>query len=396
MRLNNLYRYKDNIDPLSEEKGEHPQVDREVGSVIVFRRKNSNIEVLLGTRKAEPEVGEWVYPGGHIEDGETAEQGAARELEEESGVKVSPDKLIYIADHHEPKRSKITHIYAIEVDSDTKAKASTDLGNVEWVKIEDIPNLAFDGEKYVYKAFTKLFGLQQESYDAIKYANMIFENHQQIDLRKGVLIAFEGIDGVGKSTQCANLKDWLEKHNYDVAETHWASSDYLKKPLKKMKKDRALDHKLYSLMHAADFIERYNSKIEPALKQGNVVICDRYYYSSMVRDSLRGIDKSFHEQIFKDIRKPDIILYCRGNIDTCFGRLINDKGMSYYGIGMDLKLGKTMEENCIIYQKKMDKLYHQILANEANCHKVNMEGSKSEIFDAIKAIVKGYGIGRDQ
>ena len=59
---------------------------RVTGTVAVFRRSDKGIEVLIGKRSKDPKKDSWVLPGGHIEKWESDQEGALRELEEETGI----------------------------------------------------------------------------------------------------------------------------------------------------------------------------------------------------------------------------------------------------------------------------------------------------------------------
>src|SRR6188472_1758495 len=82
---------------------------------------------------------------------------------------------------------------------------------------------------------------------------------------RGLLIAFEGPDGSGKTTQRKLLERWLESRNQPVVSTRWASSPLVKPLLKVRKKIRTLSTEEYSLLHAVDFRHRVENAILPAL-----------------------------------------------------------------------------------------------------------------------------------
>jgi dTMP kinase len=208
--------------------------------------------------------------------------------------------------------------------------------------------------------------------------------------KKGLLIVFEGIDGSGKSTQTEILKKWLEKEEgYKVVSTAWNSSKIMKKAIKAAKEKRMMTPILYSLMHAADMVIRYQDEIAPALMENKIVICDRYIYTSMVRDKARGIDiDSMITEIYKDLRQPDLVFHCVVPIHLAFTRLIKDKGLSYYGTGMDLNLSDNKEENYLKYAELLNKLYNEILPLVPHYHKINMNRDINQISEEIKNIMK--------
>jgi dTMP kinase len=214
--------------------------------------------------------------------------------------------------------------------------------------------------------------------------------------KRGLLIVFEGIDGAGKSTQVDQLIKWLEKdQGYAVTYSKWNSSKLMKPVIDKAKDKRELTPLLYSLLHASDMVYRYNHEICPALAANKIVICDRYIYTSIVRDKARGVDVEFLNKIYKDFREPDILFHCVVPIHVAFGRLVKEKGLSYYGSGMDLNLADNREENYVKYEHILDKYYKQVLPAMNGYVKLEMRKSIPEIFDDIKATVtKKFGIGR--
>src|SRR5881296_139753 len=94
--------------------------------------------------------------------------------------------------------------------------------------------------------------------------NMMFTEESD----PGLLIAFEGLDGSGKTTQRKLLKAWLESNGEDVVVTKWNSSPLFKDLIKAKKALHRLDPHTYSILHAADFRHRYETVIQPSLREG--------------------------------------------------------------------------------------------------------------------------------
>src|SRR5207253_2963900 len=80
----------------------------------------------------------------------------------------------------------------------------------------------------------------------------------------GILIAFEGSDGSGKTTQRKLFRSWLQKMDRDTVVTKWNSSPAFKDLIKAKKAARLLDPIDYALLHAADFRHRYENVVRPA------------------------------------------------------------------------------------------------------------------------------------
>src|SRR5437762_4007788 len=89
---------------------------------------------------------------------------------------------------------------------------------------------------------------------------------------RGFLIAFEGPDGSGKTTQRKLFKSWLKSEGHSTFTTKWNSSALIKPLVKARKTARSLSPAEFSLLHAADFRYRLDNEILPALWQGQTVI----------------------------------------------------------------------------------------------------------------------------
>ena len=84
----------------------------------------------------------------------------------------------------------------------------------------------------------------------------------------GRLIAVEGLDGSGKSTQIYLLKRWLEAEGIKVYFSEWNSSELVKSATSKGKKRELLTPTTFSLIHATDFADRYERHLLPLLRAG--------------------------------------------------------------------------------------------------------------------------------
>ncbi len=102
--------------------------------------------------------------------------------------------------------------------------------------------------------------------------------------QRGVLVAFEGGEGAGKSTQARLLAIWLRENGYDVLATHEPGATKVGMRLRALLLDTAhtgLSPWAEVMMYAADRAEHVSSVIEPALARGTIVVTDRYVDSTL-------------------------------------------------------------------------------------------------------------------
>lgn len=112
----------------------------------VVMTKEAVPQVLLIERGREPFKGCWAFPGGFMNMDETTEQCAIRELEEETGLKVSELRQIgaYSKVDRDPRERTITIAYLAIVDAPIAVTGQDDAAKAQWVSVDALPPLAFD------------------------------------------------------------------------------------------------------------------------------------------------------------------------------------------------------------------------------------------------------------
>ena len=132
----------------------HPAVTTDC---VVFGLDGKQLNVLLIERGNEPYKGCWAFPGGFMNIDETAEQGAARELMEETGLELSNLKQFgtFTAVDRDPRKRVITIAYYALIDI-TDVKGGDDAAKAQWFPLDKIPPLAFDHELILNKAIEQL------------------------------------------------------------------------------------------------------------------------------------------------------------------------------------------------------------------------------------------------
>jgi len=153
---------------------------------------------------------------------------------------------------------------------------------------------------------------------------------------RGLLIALEGPDGSGKTTQRKLLKRWLESRNHQVVSTRWASSALVHPMLKVRKKIRTLSIEEYSLLHAVDFRHRVETSILPALWAGRTVLADRYLFTALARDAARGLDLDWLLHAYSPLLWPDLVIYFSMAAEDSSRRVASTRAPHYYEAGQDV------------------------------------------------------------
>ena len=200
----------------------------------------------------------------------------------------------------------------------------------------------------------------------------------------GKLIVIEGTDGVGRSTHVEMLQEWLEVQGYGVITTGWTRSNLMSKTIDAAKAGNILDRWSLSLLYATDFADRLEHQIIPALRSGFVVLADRYIYTALARDLVRGNDRKWIRDVFGFALIPDLVCYMRIDVETLALRVIETTGMNYWESGMDLRLGPDLYESFKKYQSLLIKEF-DAMAEEFHFEVVDARKSPEELQEELRS-----------
>ncbi len=202
----------------------------------------------------------------------------------------------------------------------------------------------------------------------------------------GRLIVMEGTDGVGRSTQIQMLRQWLQEEGYGVLDTELAQSKLTQSGLDKAKAGNTLGRLTMSLFYATDFADRLENQIIPALKAGFHLLSDRYFYSTIARDAVRGVDPTWAREVYGFALKPDIVFYLKADITTIIARVV-DRGFDYWESGMDMGYADNLYDSFCNYQSRLIEQFDQI-AEEFGFITIDSDRSAQEVFEDIKEHVR--------
>jgi len=206
---------------------------------------------------------------------------------------------------------------------------------------------------------------------------------------RGSLIVIEGTDGVGRSTQIEQLIPWLELQGYAVTNTGWTRSTLLSETINQAKAGHALTVTTFTLLYAADFADRLENNVIPALRAGFIVIADRYMYTAFARNAVMGANRQWTRELFGCALIPDLVLYLRIDVDHLVPRVLEGKGMDYWESGMHLALGSDIFDSFVRYQTRLIREYNR-LAREFNFTTVDARKPIDHIQGDLRRHISGY------
>jgi dTMP kinase len=205
----------------------------------------------------------------------------------------------------------------------------------------------------------------------------------------GTLIAIEGTDGVGRSTQIQLLREWLEVKGYGVVETGWTRSPLMQPTIELAKSSNTLNKLTFVLLYATDFADRLEKEIIPALKAGFVVLSDRYIFTALARAGVRGVDRQWLRNLYGFAIAPHMVFYLNTDVKTLIGRVLASRGMDFWESGMDLKHGDDIYDSFRAYQSRLLREYAS-MADEFDFRVVDARRPIDRIQEELRRQVAAF------
>lgn len=178
---------------------------------------------------------------------------------------------------------------------------------------------------------------------------------------KGRLIVIEGPDASGRSTEIELITAKLEADGHAVLNTGLKRSELVSRGILEAKRDYNLGRKTLALFYAADFADQFEYKIILALQAGYIVLADRYIYTLIARNVVRGLNRKWSHNLYGFAIKPDLVFYLDVDPNILIHRVFQkNSSLDFYESGADLGLSDDMFESFLIYQRMISKEFHMM------------------------------------
>lgn len=172
------------------------------------------------------------------------------------------------------------------------------------------------------------------------------------------LIVVEGADGSGRSTQIVRLVEWMEGSGHATVQVGLKRSSLVSEELAQAQQGNILSRTTLSLFYATDFADQLENIILPALKAGFIVLADRYIYTLMARDMVRGMDEAWLNNLYGMALEPDAVFYLNVPPEELVQRsFAKNTALDYWESGMDLGLSRDMFDSFMTYQTAIQKTF---------------------------------------
>jgi len=190
--------------------------------------------------------------------------------------------------------------------------------------------------------------------------------------RKGFFVCIEGLDGCGKTTQARLLVRRLRKMGYDAVYTAEPSRGKIGSFIRRycLHGGKRVSTVVEALLFAADRFEHVEQEIIPALKEGKIIVSDRYVYSSLAYQGAAGLDLKWIEMINEHATNPDLAIFLDVEPETVVRRL---------------KPRKSVMED-LDTQRRVRKVYVRFV-EDGKLVKIDGNRSKKEVTGDILEVV---------
>ena len=200
-------------------------------------------------------------------------------------------------------------------------------------------------------------------------------------LKHGILIAIEGIDGAGKTTQSHMLTEKLNEEGYSAIFLHEPTNGQWGQKIKELAKNgrHGITPEEEVDLFYKDRIEDVEKNINPNIKEKKIIVIDRYYYSNVTYQGARGVDPGYVERINEKIApKPHLVLILDIPPQESSRRIVASR-----------KDGPNHFERTD-YLEKVRNLFVQHFRDRDNVKIINGDGNHSaqEVFDSLWLLVK--------
>lgn len=206
-------------------------------------------------------------------------------------------------------------------------------------------------------------------------------------LQDGRLIVIEGADGSGRSTQIGLLREVMAEQGYDTVSTGLVHSTLVSEELEAAKQGNVMGRRTMALFYATDFCDQLENRIIPALREGKVVLADRYIYTLIARHIVRHLEPDWVESLYGIALVPDAVFYLHVDPEILLERSFQKNAtLDYWESGMDIGLSLDRVESFLTYQAMIEQQFHA-LQDRYGFHMIDGNRPVNAVAEELQAAV---------
>ncbi|MBC1744153.1 hypothetical protein HCA06_13965 [Listeria welshimeri] len=189
-----------------------------------------------------------------------------------------------------------------------------------------------------------------------------------------MFIIFEGLDGVGKTTQIDLIKETLRKQTKKKIHVFKWSSNYMKNIYSILDKKNIWNKDLVTGLIAGDFLSKYHNL---QYKSAEIVLFDRYIYTALIRDISKGFSKEVISCLYEGVKTPDLVIFFKLDSNLIYERLIKrEREIKFWEYSSNkttsIKDTQSEEKRVINYLDSLQMKYTSYFQNSSlNCYEID-------------------------
>lgn len=265
---------------------------------VVLRAGASGLEALI----VADEQGRWSIPGGHAKDSETLAQACVREVKEETGLDVEVHPLMWAM--HAARKRNSNLFYAI-ANGDEPRPGGGDVTKVKWVPVADLGNLNGTDRLAILTAANRVHnvqGLIDEAVEAAELEGYAVANVSAPPLAEsGIHLV---IKGKARHVYEHKLAEWASNLSIPAVVIDGGLFESTTSALYRASRRRQLTPVLDCLLHTADALWHYESRVVPILAKGQIAIDARYPAFDKAYHLGRGTPSDVVEALYRKLPTP--------------------------------------------------------------------------------------------
>ncbi len=203
-----------------------------------------------------------------------------------------------------------------------------------------------------------------------------------IKLERGLFIVLEGPDGSGKSTVAEFMAEYLKDKGHEIEFSREPGGTNIGEKIREIildVKNEEMSSEAEALLYAASRAQHVTEKIKPTIDSGKDLICERFYYSSLVYQGIGrklGVDvvKSFNEFAIQGVY-PDLVIFLDVDPEKALKRKKDTENLD------------RLENEKISFHKEVFNGYKEIIRISPEIKVVDADRRKDEIYEDVKKLI---------